>query len=235
MNPKEIQARPDTPMNMQQLQYMQMLQRQQMMQNQTPARSDTAHLQQAQKFYQMAQMARLQGTPMPSFPIRTPVPAGIPNPIAGSARPLQRIPFRMTPGQTPAPQARRQIVIPNTGSMAQAKSNLLPPSNSYAPRLKYGYTSLVIPNSPEEKTRKRSRFVEHESEEEEEENFDSASFEDSEDENGQRRTRSTVKTVETLVEEDEGEKEIDPFQLQKRARLLTTKHDFEKMYFSPFT
>jgi hypothetical protein len=43
-----------------------------------------------------------------------------------------------------------------------------------------------------------------------------------------------VKSVETPVEEEEGEKEIEPFQLQKRARLLTTKHDYEKMYFWPF-
>lgn len=191
----------------------------------------THQMQQLQQIAQMQHLARMNSTRSPAQQLPNQMmynTAVTPGSIGG---PRMFIPPNRPPTQTPA-NNKRGIVISNstiqrTGS---ARPNLLPPVNTYAHRLNRGYTSLVIPNNPNEK-RKKSRFAEDDSIEDESD----VSFTDSENESSSRRrsTRQTTNMASEQSIQSESVVEVVPplFEMQKRSRLLnTTKHDFEKMF-----
>jgi chromatin structure-remodeling complex subunit SFH1 len=189
---------------------------------------------QLQQYQMMARAQQLQqistpGVRTPASFASTPGTIGMTPGLTPGMTPI-RVPHRI-PIRIPA-QPRKPIVI-STSAAAQSKSGLLPPQNTYAPRLKYGHTSLVTPMSPKETTKKRPRFREEVSDEEMEESESDQSFEDSEesDERIGRKTRATTKPKEEPEVEVEPEvKEIPAFAMKKRTRLLhTTKHDYEKI------
>ena len=127
------------------------------------------------------------------------------------------------PQPTPKPPVRPPQIKAATPKIRGPVSSLLPPVNTYAPRLKKGETSLVTVLPKEETaTRKRGRFTEESSDEDE---FDDRTdSEQGSDEEG----RSKPTTPAPSASES---KPADPPILTKRKRMLrTTKHEYEKLY-----
>ncbi|KAI8910932.1 hypothetical protein EDD86DRAFT_203960 [Gorgonomyces haynaldii] len=124
--------------------------------------------------------------------------------------PVARQPITVTP--RPAVPVRP----PQTVKLSVPSTNLLPPVNQYAHRIRRGETGLlqkIVTHEPV--LRKRGRFVEEDSDE----------FEDSDSDENMRSRRQSA----TPVSQSKTEKAYPPI-LPKRVRVLpTTKHEYEKL------
>lgn len=161
---------------------------------------------------------------------------------------------QMQPGAGPVPRVvnvnQRPIAQPQlqqrpTIQRPIPRSGLLPPTNTYAPRLRKGATSMVTPVAVEVKNSNRRRFEEYVEKDDSEDSSGEIPYSEetdsdlgSEEREEKRQKKEEVANQRKLQQEAvKAEKEkvesgyIPPFQRHKRIRLLPkTIHEMDKMY-----
>jgi hypothetical protein len=144
--------------------------------------------------------------------------------------------FNQRPIAQPHPQQRPQRQGPRTG--------LLPPMNTYAPRLRKGATSMVTPVSVEVKSANRRRFEEYVEKDGSEASSDEVPYsEETDSDLGSEEREEKRQRKEDLANERKANQEaikaekekidsgyIPPFQRHKRIRAMPqTMHEMDKM------